>query len=109
MKEKSVSILRVRPAKLDCKYPIARYSYTGTYEKKNSKMLKGAIRDYFDYFFGKEAHENVEISITDTGKSDIGISCSNLSLLMSLILIKTKGKKWNIHQGSCALYGRIES
>lgn len=68
--------------------------YTQGHTRKEAlKMLKGAIRDYFDYFFDKESHEDVEISIIDTGKSDIGVSCSNLSLLMSLILIKQREKR----------------
>lgn len=56
------------------------------------KMLKGAIKDYFDFFFGKKFTKGLKITIRDTGKSNIGISCSNLSLLMSLILIKQREK-----------------
>lgn len=54
------------------------------------KMVRGAIRDYFHYFFGKERSKGVRISVIDAGKSTIGVTCSDLSLLLSLILIKQR-------------------
>ncbi len=72
--------------------PLLDINTQGRTRKEAIKMLKGAIKDYFDHFFGKQRSKGIKISINDSGKSIIGISCSDLSLLMSLILIKQREK-----------------
>lgn len=72
--------------------PLLDLHTQGRTRKEALKMLKGAIKDYFDYFFGEQCGADVDISIMEIGKSNIGVSCSDLSSLMSLILIKQREK-----------------
>ncbi|NGX54317.1 MAG: hypothetical protein K1000chlam4_01043 [Chlamydiae bacterium] len=69
--------------------PLLDVQTQGYSRQEALKMLKGAIKDYLDYFFGKK---RVTISIIDDGRSKIGVTCSDQPLLMSLILIKQREK-----------------
>ena len=54
------------------------------------KMLRSAIEELLEWYFPKEAPDSLEVSIRDTGKSRIGVSCSDVAVLMSFVLIRQR-------------------
>lgn len=70
-------------------------------------MLRSAIKELLEWYFLKNLPGSLEVSIRDTGKSRIGVSCSDVAVLMSFVLIRQREQSGlNVRQAAERLGSR---